>query len=124
MTTYLFFTDPAKYNAEGVDDSGDATWSCSKTCRPGDVALVYLNGGEGITYEWEIASDPKPAGRWRYKCTVRFIRSFDPSIPLSEIVSEFSRAEWAAPHTNFRGMSSIRVPEHVERRLRALRASA
>ena len=123
MTTYLFVTDPEKYDVESVTRSTDSLlWSCSKTVAPGDTALVYLKGGEGIAYDWEIRSDAEPNKKWRYMCDVRLLRRFSPPIPLSEICSTVSKAKWGAPHTNFRGFRSIRVPDPVAQQLRALRA--
>lgn len=120
-TTYLFVTDGAEYDAAGVETHDDYTWSCSKTALPGDAALVYLKGGVGIAYEWEIASRPEPDGKWGYSCAVSYVGKFDPPISLREIRMAVSRAEWAAPYTNFRGFRSIRVPDEIAARLRALR---
>ncbi len=124
MTTYLFVTDADSYDPEGVQTGTDDWWSCSKTAVPGDLALVYLVGGVGIEYQWQITSQAERNDKWGYVCDVRHLRTFKPPISLGEICFVVSKAEWAPPHLNFRGYRSIRIPDRVAARLRSLRSAS
>lgn len=120
MTTYLFVTDGEKYDAAGVEYDEGYTWSCSKTTRTGDRALVYLIG-TGIQYEWAVTSDAVPVEDWGFRCDVVHIGTFAPPISIAALRENFKRERWAPPHVNFRGMKSIKVPESVAENIRALR---
>jgi hypothetical protein len=121
MSTYLFVTDPEKHDVVSVETAKGYWWSCSKTALPGDAALVYLTGGIGIEYEWQIASQAEANAEWGFVCDVKHVRKFKPPISLKEICSAIPRTEWKPPHQNFRGFRSIRVPDSVAERLRQLR---
>ena len=85
----------------------------------GDRALVYLTG-TGIVYEWEVTDDRWPSEEWRFGCGVKYVRSFEPAISCAELKDAFSKADWPAPHTNFRGFKSVLIPEAVASRIRSM----
>ncbi len=123
MTTYLFITQQPPYNPQDVHDGKWGKWSCSKSAKKGDCALVYITKGGGIAFEWEIVSDAEyePGERWSYGCKVAPLRRINPPIRIEELRDSFSREEWAPPFTNFRGMRSIMLKDSVADRIRALR---
>lgn len=120
MTTYLFVTDPEKWDIEAPGVPGGANWSCSKTTLSGDQVLVYLLE-EGITHEWVAISDAKPCRQWRYCCDVSLVRRIKPPISIEDLRSLFPKGQWRALDQNFRGYRSIRIPPAVEQQLRASR---
>jgi hypothetical protein len=123
VSTYLFVTKP-EYTPERVERGFEVPWwSCSSTTQFGDRALVYVTG-VGIQYEWRVTSDAQPHEEWKYICDVEHLRTFDPPIPLHDILTTVTRDEWAPPHMNFRGYRSIKVPDEVADRIRQLRPEA
>ena len=122
MHTYLFITDPNVNDPEAVRSGDWGEWSCSSTTETDDLALVYLTG-TGIKYEWRATSKARSEKNedFPYGCDVQYVRTFRPPITIQELRSEFSRDEWPAPYTNFRGMRSIRLKEGVASRIRDLR---
>lgn len=120
MASYLFITKP-EFSPEEVEGNKEPYgWSCSRTTRSGDRALVYVTGS-GIAFEWDVVSDAKPHPEWRYMCDVEHVQTFDPPITIQEIRDTVSDIEWSPPHQNFRGFRSIIIPEEIAKRIRNLR---
>ena len=119
MSTYLFITKE-EYEPELVASNDDVSWSCSKTTRLGDTALVYV-AGIGVCFEWRVLSDAEKNDEWPYVCDVEFVKSFDPPITIQELRSAVTREEWKPPHLNFRGWRSITIPADVLKTIRTLR---
>jgi len=119
MSTYLFITKRT-YKPKRVAAGLDIWWSCSSTTRAGDSALVYVTG-VGIQYEWRVTSDAVPNKKWKYRCDVEHLRTFEPPISFRKICEEVTEEDWKPPHVRFRGYRSIKVPEKTARRLRRLR---
>lgn len=118
MATYLFVTKP-DYSPERVEANEEPFgWSCSRTTRSGDQALVYVTG-IGIAYDWDVVSDAEPDPEWRYACDVEHVKTFDPPITIQEIRDIVP--EWSPTHQNFRGFRSIRIPEEIAKRILHLR---
>ncbi len=122
MDTYLFVTKP-KYSPQRVESGEDLWWSCSKTTKRGDRALVYVTG-PGVQYEWQADSDARPDKKWKYICDVKHVQTFEPAITLREICAAVKKREWAPPYQNFRGYRSIIVPDIIVGRIRALRGNS
>jgi hypothetical protein len=118
MQTYLFVTKPHYMPEEAEWDN--VRWSCSKTTKAGDYALVYVTG-EGIQYEWCAVTDAKPHPEWRFMCELEYVRTLAPPITLGEIRAAIPEDDWAPPYQNFRGLKSIRIPEDIARRICNLR---
>ena len=112
MSTYMFIT---KEEPELVASNEDVGWSCSKTTRLGDNALVYV-AGIGVRFEWLVLSDAEKNDEWGYVCDVEFVKSFDPPITIQELRSAVTPEEWKPPHLNFRGFKSIVIPGDVLKR--------
>jgi putative restriction endonuclease len=119
MATFLFVTKPEQ-RPERVQATSAHWWSCSRTTKSHDHALVYVTG-VGILYEWRTTSDAEPNAEWKYICGVKHVRTFDPPIALRQILEEVRRSEWPPPYLKFRGFRSIEMPEPVAARIRALR---
>lgn len=120
MTTYLFITKP-DHAPEQVDGSKEFRWSCSKSSRSGDTALVYVTA-QGISHEWLIASDAEEDQQWGAACDVEFVANIDPPITIQELRTAIPAAVWKPPHLNFRGYKHIAIPDEVVPLIRGLRA--
>lgn len=119
VTVYVFITDEDKH-PEDVGDRKETWWSCSKTARENNIALVYVKG-IGIVYQWLITSDARPHPEWRYVCDIEHQQTFDRAISLEEIRSVVDSETWAPPHQNFRGFTSLVVPIEAASRIYKLR---
>lgn len=120
VSTYLFITKP-EFRPGKVRPGNDTEWSCSSSTRIGDRALVHVTGGTGIMYEWRVTSDAVRNERWGHNCNVEYVSTFRPPISIGEIRAAVPRADWTLPYTMFRGLSSLRVPSNVAKKIRALR---
>jgi hypothetical protein len=118
MTTYLFVTSN-DFNPERVNRRAGASWSCSKTAKRGDRALVYVKG-QGVTYEWRITSDAEPHKEWKFMCDVERLSQISPPITIADMCAAVSRAEWSPPHQNLRGLRSVKIPPEIANRIRLL----
>lgn len=123
MKHYLFVTTPEYAPVQFNNGDEESWWSCAKTTEPGDQAFVYVTR-QGIRFEWELVSAARPHSDWEYICDYRFIRAFDPPIPIGRIREAFTRDEWKAPYANFRGQRAILISDDVADRLRRLGRSA
>ena len=121
MPTYMFITK-GESEPERVKDESGFEWSCSKSTRAGDFALVYV-GGSGVSYQWRVASDAEASEKWGYTCNVEFVSEFSPPITLQELRTAIPKEEWNPPHQNFRGFRSITIPNAIVRHIKALRPS-
>ncbi len=119
MTDYLFVTG-SEHEPEAVQPSSPYGWSCSKTTALGDSILVYVVG-QGIAFEWRAVSDAVRDPRWRFSCDVEHVKDISPIITIQELRAAFPRSQWAPPHTNFRGMRSVQLPQNIAVGIRALR---
>jgi 5-methylcytosine-specific restriction endonuclease McrA len=120
--TYLFLTKP-EYKPGKVNAEHDFSWSCSKSARAGDHALVYVTGGLGITYEWKVLTDAEPDKTWGYVCDVEYVGDINPPISIRELRDAIPRKDWSSPHLNFRGNRSIEIPLVGLKAIRSLRAT-
>jgi 5-methylcytosine-specific restriction endonuclease McrA len=120
--TYLFVTKP-QYRPEKVKAKPGFSWSCSKSVRAGDHALVYVTGGPGVMYEWKVMTNAVPDKTWGYVCDVKYIRGIDPPISIRELRDAIRRKDWSPPHVNFRGNRSIEIPPVGLKAIRSLQAT-
>ena len=120
MSTYMFITKEESKPELVESDNNVSWWSCSKTTRSGDTALVYV-AGIGVRFEWRVLSDAVKNEKWRYVCDVEFAKSFEPPITIQKLRSAVTREEWKPPHLNFRGFKSIVIPDDVLITIRTLR---
>ncbi len=119
--TYLFITNPTKYDVEAPQYDDNVWWSCSKTTLVGDRLLIYLTNNIGVKYEWRAVSDAEKNNEWGYACYVEYVDTFTPPISLSEIKKVIAREEWAPPYLNFRGFKSIQIPAQLVSQITSLR---
>lgn len=119
-STYLFITKP-EYKPGKVRNGKNGVWSCSKTTKAGDHALVFV-GGEGIHYQWRAISNAEPDEQWHYVCEVEYVGTLEPPITLSELRAVITKKVWGPPHQNFRGLRSIIIPGHVLDQINAMRS--
>ncbi len=119
MSTYMFITKE-EYEPERVASNDDVSWSCSKTTRLGNTALVYV-ARIGVCFEWRVLSDAEKNDKWGYVCDVEFVKSFDPPITIQELCSAVAPGEWKPPHLNFRGFKSIVIPGDILKSILILR---
>lgn len=119
MTTFLFVSDPDN-DHEAAQDV--CIWTCSSTTEAGDQILVYVKT-IGIQFEWVALSEAKHTGYRQYECIVEYVRTFNPPLSLDEICKRIAPHEWKAPHLNFRGYTSIQVPEEMVKPLLAKQSS-
>lgn len=123
MNTYLFITKPDEHQPEDVRHGTESWWSCSKTTRKRDRALVFVTG-VGVAYEWRVTSDAARNNEWKYICDVEHVRTFERPIHIREIREVIPMADWKPPYTNFRGFKSLRVPDAIAERIRSIRNNA
>jgi hypothetical protein len=117
---YLFISYPENHNE--TDQIGDEfEWTCSRTTKTGDYGLVYVTRGGGIKYKFLVISDAEKRGHREYWCNVKYIDTFDPPVSLAEICAAVAQADWPPPHLNFRGYTSLRIPDNIVGQILSLR---
>jgi len=121
VNTFLFVTKPTE-NPEQVKANGGIPWRCCEATRCGDGILLYVTGGNGVSYEWRAVSDSIRVQnkRRRYDCNVEFVSEFNPPITRQELCDAISRDEWKPPHLKFKGNHAVIIPSNVLPKIRAL----
>jgi hypothetical protein len=119
MSKYVFVTR-VDFEPESVTKSNIVHWSCSKTSKSDDTALVYIVG-IGFAFQWKIIGDAYPDAEWKYMCQVKREKVFKEPIQFSELKDNFSREEWPVLYTHFRGLRSFAITDDVFEKIVSLR---
>jgi hypothetical protein len=95
---------------DGVAQLSAATdawgWAVPRDTRRGDLVLLWITGGIGLSAVFDVIDDPRPARRDEHgpkQATLRRLAPIEPPINLSVLREDSTLAEWSIVRANMQG---------------------